>query len=88
MIDDNEMKEILPEKPRKIDKDLPTTVEILSREAKLSKDSRNQYFLRFPREVAEALGLEKVDKIEFNVSIQLPDGKPEDAELTVRLIRK
>jgi len=43
---------------------------------------------RFPRKVAEALCFETVDKIEFTVTIQLPDAKPEDSEITLRLIRK
>jgi hypothetical protein len=88
MIDENEMQEILPEKPRKIHKDLPEDIETFTEEAKLSKDTRNQYFVRFPRRVADALGFDKVDKIEFIVKIPLPDAKPEESELTVRLIRK
>jgi hypothetical protein len=63
-------------------------MEIFIEEAKLSKDTRNQYFVRFPRKVAEALGFENVDKIEFIVKVPLPDAKPEDTELLVRLIRK
>ncbi len=85
---EDKIEEILPEKPRKISKDLPEDVETFSEEAKLSKDTRNQYFVRFPRKVADALGFDNVDKIEFIVKIPLPDAKPEEAELTVRLIRK
>ncbi len=88
MIDENEIKEILPEKPRKIHKDLPEDSETFTEKAKLSKDTRNQYFVRFPRKVADALRFENVDKIEFRVKIPLPDAKPEESELMVRLIRK
>lgn len=88
MTNEDEIKEILPEKPRKIHKDLPEDTETFTEEAKLSKDTRNQYFVRFPRKVADALGLENVDKIEFIVKISLPDAKPEKSELAVRLIRK
>ena len=88
MKDENEIEEIMPVNPRKISEDLPENIEIFSEEAKMSKDSRNQYFVRFPRKVAEALCFETVDKIEFTVTIQLPDAKPEDSEITLRLIRK
>lgn len=84
----NDIEEILPEKPRKIQKDLSDDVEIFSEVAKLSKDKRNQYFVRFPRKISDALGFDNVDKIEFMVTILLPDAKPEESELTMRLIRK
>ncbi len=82
------IKEILPKTPRKISEDLPENVETFSEIAKLSKDGHNQYFVRFPRKVAEALGLESVKYVEFIVTTPLPDAKPENAELAVRLIRK
>ncbi|MDP3013063.1 MAG: hypothetical protein Q8M92_02390 [Candidatus Subteraquimicrobiales bacterium] len=85
---ENEIQEVLPKKPRKISDDLPEDTETFSEEAKLSRDTRNQYFVRFPRKVAEALGFDNVDKIEFVVKIPLPDAKPENTELMVRLIRK
>lgn len=88
MIGENEMQEILPDKPRKIHKDLPDDTETFTEEAKLSKDTRHQYFVRFPRKVADAMGFENVDKIEFTIKIPLPDTKPEESELTMRLIRK
>lgn len=80
--------QILPKSPRKISEDLPDDIETFTEEAKLSKDTRNQYFVRFPRKVAEALGFENIDKIEFIVKVPLPDARPEDTELSVRLIRK
>ncbi len=46
------------------------------------------YFVSFPRKVAEALGFDNVDKIEFIVKVPLPAATPEDTELSVRLIRK
>ena len=85
----NEIEEIeKPISPRKIGEDLPEDIEILSKTAKLSKDSRNQFFVRFPREVSEALGLINVKEIEFNVTIPLPDARPENTTLDVRLIRE
>ena len=77
-----------PINPRRISEDLPDNVEILSKTAKLSKDTRNQFFVRFPREVSDALDLDNVKEMEFNVTIPLPDAKPEDTTLGVRLIRK
>ncbi len=84
----NEMQKIPPEKPRKINKEKPRDLKTFTEVAKLSIDKRNQYFVRFPRRVANALGLDEVDKIEFMVKISLPDAKPEDAKLTLRLIKK
>lgn len=83
-----ELKEILPKKPRKISEDLPENIETFSETAKLSQDGRKQYLVRFPKKVAEALGLENVKDVEFIVTMPLPDAKPENAELAVRLIRK
>ncbi len=88
MINKNEMEEMPPEEPRKINKEKPRDLKTLIEIAKLSVDKRNQYFVRFPRRVANALGLDKVDKIEFMVKISLPDAKPENAKLTLRLIKK
>lgn len=88
MIDENEMQQFPPEKPRKISEDLPENIGIISAEALVSKDGRDQYFVRFPKKVAEALRLKTGDTIEFTVTTKLSDAKPEDAELTVRLIRK
>ena len=77
-----------PTNPRRISDDLPDNVEILSKTAKLSKDTRNQFFVRFPREVSDALDLDNVKEMEFNVTIPLPDAKPENTTLDVRLIRE
>lgn len=87
-ISKNKIRVILPRKPRKISEDLPGDVEILSAEATLSKDARDQYFVRFPRKIAEALYLENVRKIEFIITTKLPEANPENAELIVKLIRK
>ncbi len=88
MINKNEMQEFPPEDPRKINKEKPQNLKTLIEVAKLSIDKRNQYFVRFPRRVANALGLDEVDKIEFMVKISVPDAKPDDAKLTLRLIKK
>lgn len=83
-----EIKEILPKTPRDIRKDLPEKHNTFTEAAILSKDSRNQYFVRFPKKVAEALGFATVKKVEFEVTLHLPEANPEVAELKIKLMRE
>jgi hypothetical protein len=85
---EDEMQEEFPEKPRKVDEDFPEDVSILTAEAKLGKDTRNQYFVRIPKEVAEALDFKTVRKIKFIVTTPLPNSTPENADLQIELIRE
>lgn len=77
-----------PINPIDIIEDFPDNFETIYKTAKLSKDSRNQFFVRFPREVSEALGLDNVKEIGFDVKVSLPDAKSENASLNIKLIRE
>lgn len=79
---------IQPKNPKKLEDILPHGFNILKDDAKLGKDANGQYFIRFPKKIAEALHLETVEKIEFNVKTPLPDGDPKKSELFVSMKRK
>ena len=78
-----------PEKPRKIDKDVPYDKEIITGTAKIGFDTKKQYFVRIPRKIAEALELKKEYHIQFKVTTPLPKpSKIEEIKLECEIIRK
>ncbi len=83
-VEKHEIEEILPKKPRKITEDMPDDHETFTDTAKIGRDSRGQFFVRFPRKVSELLELEAGDLMEFEVKMHLKEKKKAEAVMRVR----
>ena len=79
-----EIKEILPEKPRKISEDFPEDYEIFTDEAKISVDGHGQHFVRFPKSLEEHVDF-KNSKAVF--SLKIPTDKKKKVELAIKITK-
>ena len=80
------IQEILPKNPRKITEDIPDAYEIVVETAKIGKDARGQFFVRFPKNVSQAFGLKEGDLMEFRIKQPLKDAKAKP-EIEMKLKR-
>lgn len=73
-------------KPIKEKIELPTKIEE-GREAKISIDSRKQFFVRFPSVVAEVAQITTKDKVGFKVIAPIHSKDKKEIRIEMQLIR-
>jgi len=79
----------MPEKSEDVDKDLPHDKEIITVRATISQDKNEQFFVRFPKIVSEALDLHPGFSLEFNVVAPVNRAKGfQIKSITCDIIRK
>ncbi|MFH1978552.1 MAG: hypothetical protein ABIJ92_04460 [Candidatus Aenigmatarchaeota archaeon] len=77
-----------PEKKRSLEKELPYDKEIITKSAKISKDSRDLFFVRFPREISDAIKFSEEDLLEYTVETPIPLKDKKDIKVSFKLIRR
>jgi len=78
-----------PPKKKIIDKDMPYNKDVVTKTAKIGKDSRDLFIVRFPREISDAARLSQGDLIEYTVEKPIPfeEKDVKSIKIAMKLIR-